>query len=267
LAFYLTDDEMYAKKAVSNLRVWFIDAKTRMNPNLNFGQTIPGRNNGRGRGEGLIDTYSFIDMLEGVALLEHSANFTSDDQQKLKDWFEAFLNWMLTSETGQEEYNAKNNHGTAYDIQVVRYALYVGKEQLAREILKEFPTRRMFSQIEPDGSQPLELARTTAFGYSVFNLTHFLDMCCLARKFDMDLFYAKSSDGRSIPKAIDFLIPWLGKPISDFPYKQIRDWEKVQEDFCRILYRADSFTPIHEYRPHYAPYLKLDNNDRKNILF
>lgn len=42
LAFYLTNDEKYAAKAVENLSIWFINKDTKMNPNMNFGQTIPG---------------------------------------------------------------------------------------------------------------------------------------------------------------------------------------------------------------------------------
>lgn len=255
LAFYLTSDEKYARKAVENLRIWFIDGRTRMNPNMNFGQTIPGHNNGKGRGEGLIDTYSFIEMLEGVELLKRSSFFTQADQNSLKEWFASFLDWMQTSEVAREEFEAKNNHGTAFDIQVVRYAIFVGKEELALQFINEFPARRLFKQIEPDGSQPLELARTKAFGYSVFNLTHFLDMCFLAKSLNVDLYAARSSDGRSIAKAVDFLLPFAGKTTAEFPYKQIADWDKVMKDFWWVLYRADQFVPNLEYKKLYTKHM------------
>jgi len=75
LAYYFTTDEKYAAKAVENLRIWFLNPATRMNPNLNYGQTISGHFNGKGRGAGMIETYTFVEMLEGVELLKKSTCF------------------------------------------------------------------------------------------------------------------------------------------------------------------------------------------------
>lgn len=267
LAYYLTGDEKYASKAVDNLRVWFINKNTKMNPNMNFGQTIPGHNEGKGRGEGVLDTYSFVEMLEGVELLQTSKSFKKKDREELNVWFTTYLDWMLTSEIGNEENAAKNNHGVAFDIQVTRFALFIGKEDIARKFISEFPEKRLFKQIEPNGAQPLELARTTAFGYSVFNLTHFIDMATMAKSLNMDIFNAVSPDGRSITKAIEFLLPYLGRPQTEFPYQQIRDWEKVQIEFCWALKRADSFLPAAVYKQKYTPYLPLTGKDNNYLLY
>ncbi|MDL2304145.1 alginate lyase family protein, partial [Bacteroides sp. OttesenSCG-928-D19] len=123
LAWYFSGDERYAVKAVEQIRVWFFNKDTKMNPNLNYAQVVPGRYNDRGRCYGVIDAYSFVEMLDGVQLLEQSKAFTTKDSKKLKAWFGQLLNWILTSEQGQEEARQKNNHSIAHDAQVIAFAL------------------------------------------------------------------------------------------------------------------------------------------------
>lgn len=76
LAWYLVKMKIRAK-ATELIRVWFFNKDTYMNPNLEYAQMIPGRNNNKGRCYGVIDTYSFVEMLDAVKLLEQSKSFTS----------------------------------------------------------------------------------------------------------------------------------------------------------------------------------------------
>ena len=222
IAYYFSGNEQYAKKATDFLNVWFLDAKTKMNPNLNYGQTIPGHRKGLGRGTGMIDTYCFVEML-ALTLLDSSKAMTPAIKKGMKEWFTQFVEWIQTSPVAAEENAAKNNHGLAYDVQLTAYALYIGNKELATQILKAFPEKRLFPQIEPDGKQPLELERTTAFGYTLFNLTHMLDMSFIASTEGIDIYNATSKDGRSITAALKFVIPYIGKPQSQWPYQQIKE--------------------------------------------
>jgi len=268
LAYFYSGDERYASKAVDFLRTWFLDKDTRMNPNLNYAQFIPGVNNSKGRSFGLIDTYSFVDMLNSVKLLEKSKNYTQADREGLQKWFSDFSKWWQTSEQGIAEYNAVNNHGLAYDVQTVMYLLFSGDTEGANKVISEFPGKRLFPHIQPDGSQPEELRRTLAFHYSEYNIRHMIDMFAIAKSLGSDLHKVESADGRTFYKAIDFLTPYLGKDISAWPYQQISGWDNALQNFCEDLYRIVALDPSRqEYLELYKKYSKRGFTDRNRLLY
>lgn len=238
LTWYFSGEEQYAEKATELIRVWFLNKATRMNPNLEYAQIVPGRYGNKGRCYGLIDSYSFVEMLDAVALLEQSEAFTSKDSKQLKAWFARLTDWMLTSPQGKEEAAGANNHSVAYDAQIIAFSLYTGNKKLAQEVIDAFPERRIFPQVEPDGSQPHELHRTLAFHYSQYNLTHFIDIMLMAKKLDSNIDNATSADGRNFYKAMDFLARYAGKSIDEWPYRQISGWEESQQNFYKDLYRT-----------------------------
>jgi hypothetical protein len=203
LAYYFKGDEAYAVKAVSLLRAFFLDPATRMKPNLQYAQFIPGVNTGRGIG--LIETRGLTRVVDSVGLLAGSKALTESDRLALQGWFGQFLQWMLESNNGRDEAAAKNNHGTYYDLQIASFALFVGKRELAMQVLKEARQKRIALQIEPDGRQPHELARTKAWSYSNMNLEGLMLLATLGERTGVDLWNFHTADGRSIRKALDFL--------------------------------------------------------------
>ncbi|MCX5683716.1 MAG: alginate lyase family protein [Planctomycetota bacterium] len=207
--WYFTGDERYAEHAAALLRAWFLDEKTRMNPNLNFAQAIPGIT--KGRGIGIIDTTHLIDLVDAVGLLAGSKAWTPADQKGIEAWFEKFVAWLQESKNGRDEAAAHNNHGTWYDAQLAAYALFAGKPDVAKKVLAE-SHKRIDKQIEPDGRQPLELERTKSWDYSVMNLHGWFTAATLGERVGVDLWKYQSPDGRSIRKALDYLVPFAKDP-------------------------------------------------------
>lgn len=278
LAWYFSDDEKYARKAVELIRVWFLDKATLMNPNLEYAQVAPGYINDKGRSYGLIDTYSFVEMLDAVALLEKSESFTKKDRKNLKKWFSDLTDWMMKSPQGMEEANAANNHSVAYDAQIIAFALYTGDTATAEKIISALPEKRIFKQIKTDGSQPHELTRTLAYHYSNYNIEHFIDIMLMSKKLGIDIDKAESSEGSNFYKGVDFLAGYVGKDVEQWPYKQISGWDEVVQSVCKSLYRsagyllAGSETTEDVKRKKYYMNLydgnrKLNVNDIFNIVY
>ncbi len=121
-AYFFTDDERYAKQAVRLLRTWFVDPETRMNPNLEFAQFIPGRPTKNNEGHGIIETVRFRWLIDGVGLLAASSYWTSHDQDALVEWFRQFQTWLLTSQMGKNLAQLKDNKGCWYDMQVALHS-------------------------------------------------------------------------------------------------------------------------------------------------
>jgi hypothetical protein len=206
LGYYFTGNEQYAARAVLLLRAWFLDPATRMNPNLNYAQAVLGVNNGRGIG--LIDVAKMPRILDGITLLKGSPSLTEADEQGLRAWFTQYLDWLKNSKNGRDESDAKNNHGSWYDEQITGIALFLEDKALARKVAETAETKRIALQIEPDGSEPLELARTKSFSYSAFNLDALEQLAQEDRLTGVNLWRYKAKDGASIRAALDYLLPY-----------------------------------------------------------
>jgi len=261
LAYYFTGNEQYAARATQLLQAWFLDPATRMNPNLEYAQFIPGVNTGRGIG--LIETRGLVDVVDAIGLLAGSNAWTTTDQRGLEEWFSKFLQWMLESKNGREESAAKNNHGTYYDVQATSFALFLGKKDLAKRIVETARQKRIALQIEPDGRQPLELARTRAWGYSNGNLDGLMWLACLAENVNVDLWTYQTKDGRSIRRALDYLYPFS---VGDqkWTYQQLGGFDG--RSLFPLVRRAASHYKDEKFKAVQSRVPKLDPSDREHLL-
>ena len=242
LAYFLTGREEYAIHAARCVRTWFLDPGSKMNPHLRYGQGIPGLN--EGRGIGIIETRGLPAMLDGLALIRGSAAWTDKDDDGMHQWMRAYLDWLVTSAHGREEAENGNNHETWYNVQVAALALYTNQRKLAQRAV-ERGRQRLPLQIEPDGRQPRELERTRAWNYSVFNLEAYFALAMAGERAGVDLWNVRTRDGRSLRRALDFLVPYAAGE-RKWTYPEIGGFEPAA--LVPMLRRAAVVWNAPEYR-------------------
>lgn len=220
-AFFLTGDLRYYDFICLQLDTWFINPETRMTPNFEYCQFIPGRNNGRGNPQGMAETYNFNDILESIRLVNAVKSIGKGRMKALQSWFREFAHWMQTSDYGLQTQDFKNGQLLTFDTTLYNIFIFTGQKSARKAIFKAFPQKRVAKLIKDDGKMPESLRRTKGFFYSVSSLQRFVDFATLAK-----------ADGKHLPKeslariqlAFDYLAPFTNNR-SAFPYKEIGEWE------------------------------------------
>lgn len=268
LASYFFDAEEYAERARLLLDTWFLEPTTRMNPHLEYAQSIPGVWDGSGWG--IIDTHTLVPVADSIALLDSLGALERTEGELLRGWFTAYLLWLLESENGRFEAGRPNNHATAYDVQVSAFARLGRNHYVVRQVLGAVPERRIDFQLEQSGKQMWEIARTSAFGYSVGNINLFLTLGSLGASYGIDLLAYQSADGRSIRRSLDFLIPFaLGK--EEWRWERHRYEESAGNRFAAVLLKAAHVFGDPQYREVAGRLVHGDSerfsSDRAHLLY
>jgi hypothetical protein len=260
LAYFLTGEERYAEETGRFLRGFFLDPATRMNPNMNYSQSVPG--GVEGRGSGVIDSREFMRIADFLALISKSSSWSDQDRAAMKAWWTEYAQWLQMSKIGLEEKKATNNHGAVYDVQLAAVLVMAGKEDEAKKVLGESLPARLDSQITPEGKQPRELARTKSWSYSCFNLKNICKGAVMARSLSVDLWSHEGEGGRgSLRKAMLYLVPFLKNPDA-WPEKQITKFDSKEArywlDVGSVVYEEEA---IRSAQKEFAPMEKTDVAD------
>jgi len=206
-AYKLTGDEKYVKHALVHLKAWFINAETIMNPDLTYAQAVKGLF--KGRNYGIIDTIHFIEVAQGVMVMENAGVFDKSTAGDIKKWFSQYLNWLNTSKNGLDEKHTKNNHSTCWAMQVAVFAKLCNNTAIMDTCRAMYKNILLPAQMGVDGSFPLEMARTKPYGYAIFNLDAMATLCQVLSTKKDNLWHYETADGKSIQKGIAWLYSYI----------------------------------------------------------
>ncbi|SHN30581.1 Alginate lyase [Cyclobacterium lianum] len=241
-AYYFSAEEAYAEHAIELLRAWFLDSGTKMNPNLNYAQRIPGRT--EGRGIGIIDTRSFSELPDMLYLLSGSAHWNAAIENGMEKWIAQYLDWLINSEHGKDEAVHGNNHTTWYFAQAIPLALYVDLQATADSLARAGLPLILDEMIEADGSQPKELARTRSWDYSAMNLLGIMSYAKASLHTGLNLWNYENPKGGSIRRALDFMVPYLDSE-KTWPHQQIH-----KKNDARLALPLAIASRVYQYKPY-----------------
>ena len=174
----------------------------------------------------MIDMIQMMDVSQGIRIMENAKSVNKDDLEKIKNWFSQYLQWVTTHQYGIEEWEAKNNHGTCWTMQVAVFAKLVGNHALIDSCKNRFKTVLLPNQLDADGSFPLELKRTKPYGYALFNLDAMATLCHVLSDSKDDLWSFTLKDGQNMKKAIEFMYPFVeNKATWTYP-KDVMYWNE-----------------------------------------
>lgn len=254
LAYKLTQDKKYAKKAIVLLKEFFLDSETRMSPHLLYGQAIPGVCSGRYIG--IIDTVHLVDIPFCIEVLKDSTYMEMSVYEGLQEWFKDYLHWMRTHPYGIEEMQTTNNHSVCYFVQVAAFAHFVGDREAIDFCIKSYKEILLPNQMGIDGSFKEELARTKPYGYSYFILDNMITLCQVLSKYQPDIWNFITDDGKCIKKGLDFFVPYI-EDISNWPYpKDIQYFDQWPVAMSMLLFAGIAFDE--------TGYLKLYKEGNRN---
>jgi len=246
-AWVLTKRRDYAAHAAAHLRAWFIEPATRMNPDLQYAQAVHGVSTGRSYG--IIDTLHLVEVAQAAIVLYKGGTLSEADWQGTRHWFAEYLDWMQTSEPGRKEGDAKNNHVSCWLLQGAIFAMVTGNNGVIGECRDRFKNTIVPAQVAPDGSFPLELARTKPYGYSLFNLDAVGMLAHVLTKGSDNLWDYTLHDGRGVANCFHFMVPFIANKQS-WPYRhdvQYFDDLPVRQPsllFAGLAYRKQEYIDL-----------------------
>ncbi|KAF7329635.1 Chondroitin AC/alginate lyase [Mycena kentingensis (nom. inval.)] len=200
----------YAANAAAYIRTWFIDSKTAMNPNLNYGQMRLGPDGQTGAFTGILDLRGMVKVVSAVLILRdtNARAWTDALDDAFVAWCKKYIAWLETAEIAKEAASAENDHGTFFAGQLMALKIVVGDEKGAAEVGKAFFNGAFKKQISANGDQPLEADRTRPFHYRNFNLAGLITAARLVSYASpsFNAWNATASSGATIQTALNFVM-------------------------------------------------------------
>lgn len=226
-ASVIANDPRYAARAAEHLRAWFIAPATRMTPNLQLAQCVPGPQAAegptaktqasgaqKGRPEGIIETLPLAEVARSIRFLASSDALSPEEFTTLHAWFAEYAQWLNESRLGGLARDMKDHHASSWLFQSAAYADanaagLTSDDATLNTLRRRFHTVTLRAEINALGNFPHEVSAATPYRNSLFNLD-LLTLACelLTTRFENPWEY-ELQDGPGIRSAIAYHFPFM----------------------------------------------------------
>ncbi|MFN4141715.1 alginate lyase family protein [Aestuariivirga sp.] len=189
-------------KASELLRLWFLNATTRLNPTARYAQLIPGKENVLNEA-GIIELRQLSLLPYAVRILADDGLISADELAQTRTWFRSFLRDCESTGMLGRALKKDNNIGTWSSVLFCSAALFSGEFGNSFYLARN-ATIRLGKQLGPLSIQYMECERTRPLHYSLFNLSAWLAMVSLGKEFSIQIDQFRGARGESIREAIGF---------------------------------------------------------------
>lgn len=195
IAAYLTGKKIYAEKANSMIKTWFIDPATRQTPHFKFAQIVPGKEGQRF--QGIIEARRLIYVCEALQILTAINAIEKTEIMQCKAWFSELLKWLQSSEQGQAAGAAKNNISFWYDLQRLVFSRFTGQERLSEKIIRDYVPAKLEEQTDEEGRLVNELNRARPYDYVAFTLMALAELEAASKYKEIGLADFSTAEGKN----------------------------------------------------------------------
>jgi hypothetical protein len=182
-AFFL-DDQRYSQRAARVINTWFVNPATRMEPDQDYAQVIPGISI---RGSGVIEGRCLIRAVQGMEFLAQTGGWDARDEAAVRKWFSRYLHWLTKDAAGEKR--SGNSHAAWWTAQVAAAATFVNNHKAAQAAFnlyrdRVFPRQAPGESLEPDAL-----------------------ICRIAQVQGIDLWRTRTRGGATLANTIDSMRP------------------------------------------------------------
>ena len=222
-AYGVTREERFAAAAAAVLRVWFVDAGTRMTPNLNYARVVLEAGQPvSGTAEGLIEAVYLAEVAMAVPFVSASSALTDAELGGVKGWFGAYLKWLTAEEDSGARIAAlardlKNHHGSSWLLQAAAMARLTGNDAVLAECRRRFERITLRAQVSGGGSFPAELTTANPYRNSLLNLDLLAGVCEVLSSGFESVWDYELQDGPGMRGAMAYHVPFIERRAA-WPY-------------------------------------------------